>query len=148
MAPFRLGIWNQKVGYLINTTQTSLVCARGPSCINWNESHLPGQEGVTKKYSWLWHLVTFTSVYLDRDYPSSTVKDFWNCGNACLDHFQSASVQRPLLCMETLRDRETRKSIQNTWEGLIPCEMNAHKRYKKKNLNKAFILLIVTVQLW
>lgn len=96
MTPFRLGIWNQIMGYLINTTQTSCVCSLGPSWIIGNESCLPDQERILRKYSWLWHLVMFTFIYLSRDYPSSTVKDFWNCWNAFLDHISKC------LCAEII----------------------------------------------
>lgn len=40
----------------------------------------------------------------------------------CRDHYSAWRLPRY---------SEIRKSIPNTWEGLVPCEMNAHRRCKK-----------------
>lgn len=80
-APFRLGIWNQREWYLKYNTDISSVFPR-TFMDHLKENPSPGPGGNAEEI--LWALASYiVCLHLpDRDYPSSTVRDFWNCGNA------------------------------------------------------------------
>lgn len=131
MTSFQVGIWSQIMDCLINTTHISSVLpGTFMDHLKWKSS--PRPEGNTEEV-----LLALASRNVYLHLPEQRLP-FRRCQGLlkllkCIFGitFQSASVQRSLLCMETTQEQWNKKTYSTHVGRSCPCEMNALKRCKK-----------------